>query len=329
MTNLIPSKDVCEYLNSICYNLSDFQKATLIWNTLYNSLKEQLCALKEIGNSTNDFELKKQIEERILFEKDSIDKFKTNDGNYIYVVYNEDCDSGYFLLYDTARQYCVVNGYKDIQKHFFIKNDTLPLININGIINPYISSVKDSEAVEYHGQPVSSISFNDKYEIQSVWTNEMPIERSKAVNPFNPNRFEFAYTQIPFPIEKFAVGTIVKDLRSNEFGVVGTTSDEWYKFVERVNSGVYVDFSDYSLMVYFICRSGRWTHDHINPIYLSIEAPSNNDNPFFLSALKMMSQYLKGFKDCSENRIAVVDSTMAYAKSMQKEYTTIEEILYW
>ena len=111
MKDLIPSKDVREYLASINYELTDFQKATLIWNTRYESLDEQLNALKEIANSTNNIDLQKQIEERILFKKDSIKKFQETTPDCIYVVYDEDdTDIGYFTLYDTARKYCIDKG---------------------------------------------------------------------------------------------------------------------------------------------------------------------------------------------------------------------------
>ena len=139
MTKLIPSKDVREYIKSINYKLTDFQKATLIWNTPYDSLDEQLNALKEIVVSTDNIELKKQLEERIAFEKDSIKKFKENTPDCIYVVYNEnECDSGYFTSYDIARQYCIDKEYKYIRKHILVKTADLPLVRSSVRLNPYL-----------------------------------------------------------------------------------------------------------------------------------------------------------------------------------------------
>lgn len=314
---------------SINYELTDFQKATLIWNTRYDSLDKQLNALKEIANSTNNIDLQKQIEERILFKKDSIKKFQETTPDCIYVVYDEDdSDTGHFTHYDTARKYCIDKGYKSIQKRLLIKDTNIPQVRPDGRWNPYIFPELNIEIEKYDGQSLGSITFNDNFEIRRIWSNEMPIKREKQVDSFNPERFEFAYTEIPFSLSDFKEGTIVHDLRADRYGVIDTTTEEWEKFMERVRNGLQVDFIDYSLTVYFICESGRWTHDHIHPIYLEIEQPSEKESFEFRCALETMSQYMSDAQRKKEKEQAVIETSLNYARSLRKEYTTIDEIIF-
>lgn len=59
MIKLIPSNQVQEYLDSIHFTFSDFEKATLIWNNNLASKEEKKMALKEIMDLTKDEVLKK------------------------------------------------------------------------------------------------------------------------------------------------------------------------------------------------------------------------------------------------------------------------------
>lgn len=54
MIKLIPSNQVQEYLDSIHFTFTDFEKATLIWNNHLTTKEEKLIALKEMMNSTKD-----------------------------------------------------------------------------------------------------------------------------------------------------------------------------------------------------------------------------------------------------------------------------------
>lgn len=329
MKNLIPSKDVRNYMEKNGCTLSDFQKATLIWNSRYSSLEEQLNALNEIAVSTDNVELKQQITERIAYEKDSIEMFKNNDERYIYVVYDEDdCDCGFFTRYESAYRYCSDKGNKYIKKHLLIRDNTIPYVRSSSRLNPYMFPEATVETVEYDGDSFGSITLNEQYEILCVYSKEMSIDREKTVDECNPKRFEFAYTEIPFSLSDFKEGTIVRDLQSERYGVIDTTTEEWENFMNRVHNGLYVDFIDYSLTVYFICESGRWTHAHINPIYLNVESPSESENPEFFKALKAMSQYMSEGQKRPESEQAVIETSLNYAGSLRKEYTTIDEIIF-
>ena len=65
MRELIPSKDVREYMEKKGKRLTDFEKATLAYNYPDTSIGERLEMLKEIMDTAQDQKLAGQIRERI------------------------------------------------------------------------------------------------------------------------------------------------------------------------------------------------------------------------------------------------------------------------
>lgn len=67
---LIPSRYIRDELRKHGYQLSDLNKATMLWNadTLMLSYSEKLSELKKLCDSTNDDLLKKQIGQRLDYE---------------------------------------------------------------------------------------------------------------------------------------------------------------------------------------------------------------------------------------------------------------------
>ena len=85
---MIPSKHAREALQGKRV-FTDFEKATLIWNSPIANIKEKLASLEELSEITNDMILKGQIEERIGYEKKAYDKFIENENShYIFVVFD-------------------------------------------------------------------------------------------------------------------------------------------------------------------------------------------------------------------------------------------------
>lgn len=67
MLELIPSKDMRKYLAEQGREFSDFEKATLIYNSWGNKKSEIEQALRELALSTQDEKLIRQINE--MFEE--------------------------------------------------------------------------------------------------------------------------------------------------------------------------------------------------------------------------------------------------------------------
>ena len=63
IAELVPSKDVREYLLEKGRVFTDFERATLIYNHSGMCYEEKLLKLKELMEITNDAGLKKQIRE--------------------------------------------------------------------------------------------------------------------------------------------------------------------------------------------------------------------------------------------------------------------------
>lgn len=67
---VVPSRYIRDQLSKYGYQLSDLNKATMLWNTdtLMLSYSEKLSELKKLCDSTNDDILKKQIGQRLDYE---------------------------------------------------------------------------------------------------------------------------------------------------------------------------------------------------------------------------------------------------------------------
>ena len=89
----------------------------------------------------------------------------------------------------------------------------------------------------------------------------------KAVDEFETDRFENQF--IPWP-NPFDTGDIVRAIGDDEetIGIVNTGKDDYNELLERVREGLYVDYSDASLTVEFLCEDGSFSHDHLSPINL-------------------------------------------------------------
>lgn len=108
MFELIPSQYMRECYRELNFTFTDFQKATLIWNSPGKKRQEILDALKELAADTKDFCTKRQIQERLDYERKAFEKFKENDaGKYVYVVAEREDNenAGFFSEYERAFQY--------------------------------------------------------------------------------------------------------------------------------------------------------------------------------------------------------------------------------
>lgn len=104
---LIPSRYIRDELRKHGYQLSDLNKATMLWNadTLMLSYSENLSELKKLCESTNDDLLKKQIGQRLDYESKKLERIKDDfSGQFIYVFEEDEfiMFTGYFTDYETA-----------------------------------------------------------------------------------------------------------------------------------------------------------------------------------------------------------------------------------
>lgn len=81
---LIPSKDVREYLEEKGVVFTDFEKATLIYNHSEMNFIEKAAYLKGLMEQTENETLKEEIQDRLSYDKLCLSRFYENNGDYIY-----------------------------------------------------------------------------------------------------------------------------------------------------------------------------------------------------------------------------------------------------
>lgn len=87
MFEIVPSQWMKKCFEEIGFAFTDFQKATLIWNAPGRLRQEILDALEELSEETKDETLRRQINERLNYEKRTFKTFIHNQsGKYVYVV---------------------------------------------------------------------------------------------------------------------------------------------------------------------------------------------------------------------------------------------------
>ena len=84
---LIPSKDVREYMEKQGRVLSDFEKATFIYNHSGMSHAEIRECLKELMDITQDADLKEEIQDRLSFDELCLRRFYENSAGYVFELY--------------------------------------------------------------------------------------------------------------------------------------------------------------------------------------------------------------------------------------------------
>lgn len=91
MFEIIDSKYTRDRYKEKGFQLTDFQKATLIWNKPKITQQERLSALKNLAINTADSDLRFQIGERIAYEEKVMKQFKAAlYGEMLYVVFDSD-----------------------------------------------------------------------------------------------------------------------------------------------------------------------------------------------------------------------------------------------
>lgn len=107
MFELVQSQWMREYFEEIGFAFTDFQKATLIWNAPGRLRQEILDALEELSEKTRDKTLRRQINERLNYEKKTFETFTRNQsGKYVYVVEDMEYENGgFFSDYNRALKY--------------------------------------------------------------------------------------------------------------------------------------------------------------------------------------------------------------------------------
>lgn len=337
MFELVPSEYMREIFREEGFELTDFQKATLIWNAPDKNRNAKLTALKELLENTDDVRLQRQIIERIQYEEKAFCRFKDNSaGRYVYVIVDEyGYSCGFFVEYDMARDYLLkyIKEYEapcKLEKQVLVKDVRDLIVRKYDCVNPNLRSEttdkKGEEHESYEGFATSCMSFDGEGSIKGLRTGEMSGEEEKVVGEFMPDRFENHFFKIPFwgwqgaPVRDMTDHEWLDDYRA--YGVLVDDAKSWENYLHRIEQkNLFVDFYDMNVKVYFLNEQGVWMHEHINPIYLEVGVyPRNFDN----EKVKAYVYAMEAFCDYWANGKERYDDVYAKrAIKMAKEYRDI------
>ena len=304
MFELVQSQWMKEYFEEIDFAFTDFQKATLIWNAPGRLRQEILDALEELSEKTRDKTLRRQINERLNYEKKTFETFTHNQsGKYVYVVEDMEYEScGFFIDYNRAlkyaKKYMQIYELKcRISKQMIVDTDADEIVRNPLRGNPNLG-FETEEYCAYDGTAVASVTLNMSGEIERFNSYELP-EEEKIVDSYQVERFEYHFIKMPCPLQ---AGTPVKDIRNGLYYVLAGGEADWNRYLNRIEEkNWYVDFSDIQMICYKLTESGIWSHEHINPLYLEVEFPTYIEDDPKRQALRHATEALGDYLSHKSN----------------------------
>lgn len=297
MFELVPSEWMRKYLKEQGRELSDKEKAALIWNAPNRTLSERLDALEELARGSSDEVLKKQIKERTEYEAAVMKALKENpNGQFVYVVEDNerDCFRGIFADFDDAVEYAAKFS-KEYGFRCSIYKQTI------------VSKGHHGKKCGANYTERAWIPLNESGEICDLGSSEISSEKLCA----QKDRFEDFFFRIPFGMDY----GIVRNVTDNTYGVLANNKEDWERYMDKWKNGG-LDFSDIQVIVFKLEDNGIWSHKHINPLYLEPCAPENIDNDekqaALIAALNALTEYFKN--ETEQYGKAVLDTAKAYAE---------------
>lgn len=290
---LIPSRYIREKLSENSFQLSDFNKATMIWNANI-AYSEKLSELRSLCDSTSDDLLKKQLEQRLDYESRKLERIKDNfSGKFIYVFEEDEfiMFKGYFTDYETALRYarkCISKRHApcSIYKKRLVSNNDESAVNAGLHLPGKLVKLTD---INCYDLPISEIRFDEKGDISYLYCGEMSAEEEYETYEYRKDRFEQNCFAIPI---KFYCGTIVRDVTDNALAVMASDAD----FGNAPSDESY--FSYFGVPVLTLDKHGMWDHTHIRPIYLEKAEPlicdtDDKKESAYIRAINSFSECLK------------------------------------
>ncbi len=255
MIDYIPSKAVKKYMEFKNIHLTDFEKASLIYNAEKTcNLASKHDVLREIMDNTQDRMLKQQIAERLEEDENILSTFIRNQNGAIYKVqtYDENgknAEEQYFTSFKTASE--SVKEYMEkvpplwqeyqIEKFLLYREGEKPVIG---------EDTWDESCL--------GIAF---FNLQGEMTYLDSLEYESKIDTCDVKRFEKHYLSLRTP---FRAGDIVKNITTGRYGVVWLAGENHEKLDRLAREGN-ADFSDAAICVEYLYDDGDVCHDHPYP----------------------------------------------------------------
>lgn len=255
MYKLIPSKDVRDYMEKKGRRLTDFEKATLIYNHSEMNYEEKTEALIELVSVTVDTELKGQIRERLVHDRRCIKRFFEKREDEIYemkVFISEDQEWSESNSYISG-EIAVACGRKFHEKFSVHK---IRILN------------EEQKLDDCCAERPASFHFNSEGVLQDYYSSEIVWIGEKGED--NKGRFENRFIDILHP---FRTGDFVRvkyhEYLGDEICIVeGYRDDEEYEKkrikYEDIKNGIFpYGYGDVSMRVAYEYGDARFGHEHV------------------------------------------------------------------
>ena len=265
MRELIPSKDVREYMEKKGKKLTDFERATLAYNYPNISIGERLELLEEIMDTTQDQKLVGQIRERIEYHKKCVEKFYEDKKGMVYVLERYDEDD-----WRPVDWCCFVSGeqaYTSGKK-----------LGECFSISKYRIFEEEVDMEEDRHYSVSDLHYDEKGDLWNCSSDGVAWEGE--LDEYDEERFEDTYVDLTYP---FRTGDLVREVGSDEIGVVQSqrTDEEYELFRKRAEEmrqeGHFNSYGDASIPVEYPDKNGNFGHSHVLIANIEYAIPDEND----------------------------------------------------
>ena len=284
MINLIPSKDLRDYLKEINHTFTDFEKATLIFQNHFLNKDQKHEELKKISQTTSNQELKKQIQESLQYENQFYkDFFENNEEKYIYTVQKNHEVFAYFKYCQEALDF--IKSF-DFNK---IKGLEIRKYQKQGFIS------------EDENRCIAAVSINLNSEIERILCDG----NAKENRWFHTDCFEVHYVYIPSFFHK---GDCVRNVRTNEFSILLEDDQDLLKFLDTAKKRGWKPHFVETTHKGYTLKDGYWELSFLNLSELELaRIPTSSRKQRLLDrAYEAMSDYIH-FKYVNHQNISEDD----------------------
>lgn len=290
--NNILSEDLKIYLKKINKQFTDFEKATLIYNS-HKPIIEIQSALERIMKETKDRLLAQQIKQRLTYEQAAYEAFATYSEYAIYrlKVYEKSDEkyevNGFFVTLKAATAFA-----SRYEKEYIVEK--IRVLNENEEVN---------EEFEYVKNLLGKAYYNSVGQLICCYSQE--IDSKEYLDEYDYARFEYTYVFLPHP---FRTGQIVRVIGTDALGVVEEplTDEKMFEYERRRKESGFGDHTDIVIGVEFLCDDGDFVCDSVD--IMSLEYANLQDSHPAKELLDAAGKMLRG------------ENSIQYFLRVQKEY---------
>lgn len=296
---LIPSKTVREYMEEQGRVLTDYEKATLIYNHSGMDYEEKTECLKELSEKTEDTELKEQIQERIAYDERCRKRFyKKEDGEIYKLFVYSSCDDQYLNYGHFLCGALAVRSGKKFQEKFYIQKIKL----------------FTEETERENCQEKAARYFNADGTLRDYYSYE--VSWSGQTEETDHERFENAYVEIPFPFQNGDFVRVKNHQELNGQICLVEGNQQTAETSENKEWFCGMDYSDATIRVAYIYENAKFGHAHVNIADVEYAELNKEDSKNIL--LICAQSLLKGCGGLSDFQYACEE----YCRKMSEEKTS-------